>query len=106
MSRRMQELQCKHEEEMRMLQARFDRTVSNYEEELQKSECLLARTSPVSSPTAGVSSQISRSNSVKSLYCDPLLESGPLLRGTRDVAYESSIISNERGLLPSVSIIY
>ncbi|XP_066475929.1 centrosomal protein of 63 kDa isoform X3 [Tiliqua scincoides] len=99
-SRRIQELQCKHEEEIRAHRARYDKTVQNYEEELLKSQRLLARAAPVSSTAAGVSPQISRSNSVEFLSCDPLLESGSLPHANREFAYVSSIISSERECLP------
>ncbi|KAM6444012.1 centrosomal protein of 63 kDa isoform 5-T6 [Liasis olivaceus] len=73
-NRRMQELQCKHEEEMKALQTKFDRTVQHYEEEFQKAKYFPSRIFPVSSTAAGLP-PLNRINSVESLPCEPLEKS-------------------------------
>ncbi|XP_007434802.1 centrosomal protein of 63 kDa isoform X2 [Python bivittatus] len=70
-NRRMQELQCKHEEEMKALQTKFDRTVQHYEEEFQKAKYFPSRIFPISSTAAGLP-PLNRINSVESLPCEPL----------------------------------
>ncbi|XP_077786125.1 centrosomal protein of 63 kDa isoform X5 [Podarcis muralis] len=94
-SRRLQELQCKHEEEMRVLQDKFDKTVQHYEEEIQKVQHLSTRR--VFSTADGLSPQISRSNSVESLSCDPLLRSDSLPHGNSEFTYMFG--KNEKELL-------
>ncbi|XP_062988379.1 centrosomal protein of 63 kDa isoform X2 [Elgaria multicarinata webbii] len=98
-NRRMQELQCKHEEEMRALKARFDKSIQHYEEEIQKVRHLSARKVPVSSTAAGLSPRISRSNSMESLSCDPLLRSDPFSCGNKEFNYDVSS-EREREFLP------
>ncbi|XP_053165072.1 centrosomal protein of 63 kDa isoform X3 [Hemicordylus capensis] len=82
-SRRMQEMQCKHEEDMRAFQAQFDRTVQHYEEELKRVQHLAAKTTSMSSTTVGPSPQIS-SDSVQSAE-DPFFR----LESAHDVSRES-----------------
>ncbi|XP_044290252.1 centrosomal protein of 63 kDa isoform X2 [Varanus komodoensis] len=98
-NRRMQELQCKHEEELRELKARFDRTIQHYEEEIQKVQNVSARMVPVSNTAAGLSLQISRSNSVESLSCGPFLRTDPLSCGNKEFNYDVSS-EHEREFLP------
>lgn len=100
MFRRLQELQCKHEEEMRVLQDKFDKTVQHYEEEIQKVQHLSTRR--VFSTADGLSPQISRSNSVESLSCDPLLRSDSLPHGNSEFTYMFG--KNEKELLSLVSM--
>ncbi|XP_061492572.1 centrosomal protein of 63 kDa isoform X2 [Rhineura floridana] len=97
-SRRLEELQCKHEEEMRALQARLDRTVQHYEEEMQKVQHLSTRRIPVSTIAPGVSPHISRTNSLESIYCDPLLRSDSLPHGNEEFTYAPS--ESEKHFLP------
>lgn len=97
--RRIQEMQCKHEEEIRAHRARYDKAVQDYEEELQKSKRLLAKPTCVSASAAGVSLHITRNNSDESLSCDPHLESGSLPTGNREFSHVFNITSSERECL-------
>ncbi|XP_020642043.3 centrosomal protein of 63 kDa isoform X2 [Pogona vitticeps] len=88
-SRKIQELQHKHEQEMKVLQARFDETVQYYEKEIQKMQHLSAKVF-ASNIAAERSPMVSRNNSVES--CDHFLRSDPLPHGnmefTDDVSSE------------------
>lgn len=100
-SRKIQELQRKHEQEMKALQARFDDTVQCYEKKIQRMQHLSAKVF-VSNIAAEPSSVVSRSNSVES--CDELLRSDPLPQGNMEFTDD---VSSECGkeFLPLVSVI-
>ncbi|XP_060538958.1 centrosomal protein of 63 kDa isoform X3 [Pantherophis guttatus] len=83
-NKRMQDLQCKHEEEMKALQAKYDRTVKHYEEELQRAKHFQSRTLPVSSTTAGLPH---RTNSIESLPYESLGRSDILLCEDPEFSY-------------------
>ncbi|KAJ7324977.1 hypothetical protein JRQ81_017997 [Phrynocephalus forsythii] len=91
-SRKMQELQCKHEQEMKTLQARFDETVQHYEKEIQKIQNLTAK-GFVSNIAPEPSFIVSRSNSVES--CDHLLRSATLPHGNMEFTDMSSQCGKE-----------
>ncbi|KAH0623946.1 hypothetical protein JD844_007166 [Phrynosoma platyrhinos] len=88
-SRKMQELQCKHEEELRALQARFDKAVQHYEEEIQKLQQLSARVS-LSSTATELSPPITRNHSVESSAYGPLLRSDPMPCGNKEFTYDTT----------------
>lgn len=107
-SRRMQELQLKHEEEMRALQAGFDNTIQQYEEKIQKAPHLSSDMLLVSSAAPGQSPQIHRSNSVESLSYDPL----PRILGAESLSHRNKecidisreyVVSHQSDYLPLVS---
>ncbi|XP_058042962.1 centrosomal protein of 63 kDa isoform X2 [Ahaetulla prasina] len=83
-NKRMQDLQCKHEEEMKALQAKYDRTVKHYEEELQRAKHFPSRTLPVSSTAAGLPH---RTNSIESLPYESLGRSDILLCEDPEFSY-------------------
>lgn len=85
----MQDLQCKHEEEMKALQAKYDRTVKHYEEELQRAKHFPSRTLPVSSTAAGLHH---RTNSIESLPYESLGRSDILLCEDPEFSY---VVSRE-----------
>ncbi|XP_070609265.1 centrosomal protein of 63 kDa isoform X4 [Erythrolamprus reginae] len=89
-NKRMQDLQCKHEEEMKALQAKYDRTVQHYEEELQKTKHLPSRTPPASNTAAGLPH---RTNSIESLPYESLGRSDILVSEDPEFSY---MVSRER----------
>ncbi|XP_048361312.1 centrosomal protein of 63 kDa isoform X2 [Sphaerodactylus townsendi] len=92
-ARRVEELQCKHEEEMRALQVKFDTTVQLYEEEIQKAERKTFRMLPP---------HISRDASTEALSCDLHLGSDSLKLGNKkrvDDVPEQCNMSHERECL-------
>lgn len=101
MSRRVEELQSKHEEEMRALQVRFDTTVQHYEEEIQE-----AKRSSSRMVSLALSPKVSRGTSTEALSNDPRLGSDSLELGNKKFTYdvlEKCDISHERELLSLVS---
>ncbi|XP_015262128.1 PREDICTED: centrosomal protein of 63 kDa [Gekko japonicus] len=96
-ARRVEKLQCKHEEEMRALRVKFDSTVQRYEEEIQKVECSSSRRVP-----AALSPKVSRGTSTEALSYDHHLGSDSLQLGNKkltDDMLEKCDISHERELL-------
>nr|XP_056706006.1 centrosomal protein of 63 kDa [Euleptes europaea] len=96
-ARKVEELQYKHDEEMRALQVKLDTIVQRCEEEIQKAERPSVRKVP-----AALSPQISRCASPEALSCDPHLESDLLQLGNKkciDDESEKRDISNEREIL-------
>ncbi|XP_032081813.1 centrosomal protein of 63 kDa isoform X1 [Thamnophis elegans] len=83
-NKRMQDLKYKHEEEMKALQAKYDRTVQHYEEELQRAKQFPPRMLPVSSTAAGLSH---RTNSIESLPYESLGRSDILLCEDPEFSY-------------------
>lgn len=99
----MQALQCKHEEEMKALQAKYDRTVQHYEEELQRAKYFPSRMLSVSSTAAGLP-QLNGTNSIESLPYESLERSDLLLCEDPEFSYMVSR-EYEKDVLPLVSII-
>ncbi|XP_013909479.1 PREDICTED: centrosomal protein of 63 kDa isoform X5 [Thamnophis sirtalis] len=83
-NKRMQDLKYKHEEEMKALQAKYDRTVQHYEEELQRAKQFPPRMLPVSSTAAGLPH---RTNSIESLPYESLGRSDILLCEDPEFSY-------------------
>ncbi|XP_042709365.1 centrosomal protein of 63 kDa isoform X26 [Chrysemys picta bellii] len=106
--RRTQELQHKHEEERRKLQARLEKTIQHYKGEIQtlKAQHVLPGMGAVSGAAGGLSPHISRSSSKESLSSDSLLGADPLppvLDGKQDFtddASRESVSSQQRELVP------
>ncbi|XP_026516582.1 centrosomal protein of 63 kDa isoform X3 [Terrapene carolina triunguis] len=106
--RRTQELQHKHEEERRKLQARLEKTIQHYKGEIQtlKAQHVSPGMSAVSGAAGGLSPHISRSCSKESLSSDSLLGADPLppvLDGKQDFtddASRESVSSQQRELVP------
>ncbi|KAM3834123.1 centrosomal protein of 63 kDa isoform 2-T2 [Vipera latastei] len=97
-NKRMQDLQCKHEEEMKALQAKYDRTVQQYEEELQRAKYFPSRTLSVSSTAAGLP-QLNGTKSVESLPCESLERTDLLLCEDPEFSYMVSR-EYEKDILP------
>ncbi|XP_039216010.1 centrosomal protein of 63 kDa isoform X4 [Crotalus tigris] len=97
-NKRMQDLQCKHEEEMKALQAKYDRTVQHYEEELQRAKYFPSRMLSVSSTAAGLL-QVNGTNSVESLPYESLERSDLLLCEDPEFSYMVSR-EYEKDVLP------
>uniref|UniRef100_A0A8D0EA61 Centrosomal protein 63 n=1 Tax=Salvator merianae TaxID=96440 RepID=A0A8D0EA61_SALMN len=97
-SRKIQELQCKHEEEMRALQARFDRIVQHYEEEIQKMQNASTREAHLSSKTPALSPQPSKNNSTEFLSSDNFLRADPFPHENEEFTYVLN--KSERDFLP------
>uniref|UniRef100_A0A8C6XK53 Centrosomal protein 63 n=1 Tax=Naja naja TaxID=35670 RepID=A0A8C6XK53_NAJNA len=95
-NKRMQDLQCKHGEEMKALQAKYDRTVQHYEEELQRAKYFPSRMLPVSNAAAGLPH---RTNSVESLPYETLERSDILLCEDPEFSYMVST-EHEKDFLP------
>ncbi|KAG6932156.1 centrosomal protein 63, partial [Chelydra serpentina] len=106
--RRTQELQHKHEEERRKLQARLEKTIQHYKGEIQtlKAQYVSPGMGAVSGAAGGSSPHISRSSCKESLSSDSLLGADPLppvLDGKQDFtddAYRKSVSSQRRELVP------
>ncbi|XP_034636715.1 centrosomal protein of 63 kDa isoform X1 [Trachemys scripta elegans] len=106
--RRTQELQHKHEEERRKLQARLEKTIQHYKGEIQtlKAQHVSPGMGAVSGAAGGLSPHISRSSSKESLSSDSLLGADPLppvLDGKQDFtddASRESVSSQQRELVP------
>uniref|UniRef100_A0A8C3T8V4 Centrosomal protein 63 n=1 Tax=Chelydra serpentina TaxID=8475 RepID=A0A8C3T8V4_CHESE len=106
--RRTQELQHKHEEERRKLQARLEKTIQHYKGEIQtlKAQYVSPGMGAVSGAAGGSSPHISRSSCKESLSSDSLLGADPLppvLDGKQDFtddAYRKSVSSQRRELCP------
>nr|XP_025037640.1 centrosomal protein of 63 kDa [Pelodiscus sinensis] len=107
-SRRTQELQHKHEEERRKLQAKLEMTIQRYEEEIEtlKAQHVSPGTGPVLGAAGGQSPRISRSSSKESLSSDLLLGADHLSLGPGgrkgfcdDESWES-VASRQRELAP------
>lgn len=111
LSRRTQELQHKHEEEKRKLQARLEKTIQHYKGEIQnlKAHHVLPGMGAVSDASGGSNPHVSRSSSKESLSSDSLPGTDPLspvLDGKQDFtddASRKSVSSQRRELVPLVS---
>uniref|UniRef100_A0A8C5WWN1 Centrosomal protein 63 n=1 Tax=Laticauda laticaudata TaxID=8630 RepID=A0A8C5WWN1_LATLA len=101
-NKRMQDLQYKHEEEMKAVQAKYDRTVQYYEEELQRAKYFPSRMLPVSNAAARLPH---RTNSVESLPYESLERSDILICEDQEFSYMVSR-EHEKDFLPLVSIIH
>ncbi|XP_038271923.1 centrosomal protein of 63 kDa isoform X7 [Dermochelys coriacea] len=106
--RRTQELQHKHEEERRKLQARLEKTIQYYKGEIQnlKTHHVLPGMGAVSGTSGGSNPHVSRSSSKESLSSDLLPGTDPLppvLDGKQDFtddASRKSVSSQRRELVP------
>ncbi|XP_048719187.1 centrosomal protein of 63 kDa isoform X9 [Caretta caretta] len=108
LSRRTQELQHKHEEEKRKLQARLEKTIQHYKGEIQnlKAHHVLPGMGAVSDASGGSNPHVSRSSSKESLSSDSLPGTDPLspvLDGKQDFTDDTSrksVSSQRRELVP------
>ncbi|XP_060098053.1 centrosomal protein of 63 kDa isoform X2 [Heteronotia binoei] len=84
-ARRVEELQRKHEEELKALWVRFDTTVQRYKEEIQKAECSSSRM-----VSAELSPKVSRGTSTEALSYDPHLGHDSLHLGNKKLTADVS----------------